>query len=143
QSLRMVTLALALLASTPLHARNEPLRADSSQRATKSTTVVRYIAAAATALQINNGREVTGAVYIYDRDSLSLIAQVPISDLAGAYNPGTAIVSPDGRTLYVAVKRARNAIAVVDVPSATLKTMIPIPAESSSIVWAHGAGDVS
>jgi hypothetical protein len=43
----------------------------------------------------------------------------------------------------VAVKRQQNAIAVIDIPSATLSTQIPLSAEISSMVWATGSGGVS
>jgi DNA-binding beta-propeller fold protein YncE len=105
--------------------------------------VVHYVIAAITDGTMNNGREASGTINIYNRETLELSAQIPLSDMAGPFDPGTAVVSPDGETLYIAVKRARSGIAVIDIPSATLKSVIPIDANSTSLVWAEGSGGVS
>jgi uncharacterized protein (TIGR03437 family) len=108
-----------------------------------SSPVVRYVAVAATSRSIDTlGGGVPGALYIYDRDTLALLGQVPVSDLSGPYNPSTAITSPDGGTIYVAVKGPSNELVVVDAPSAAEKARIPLPREVSSLTWATGAGGV-
>jgi len=96
----------------------------------------RHIAATPDGKELLVAAELAGEVYIINRSNFAVAAKIEFSLAGRGATVADLLLTRDGRTAYVLLGRAAQ-VAVVDVPTRSIKSYIPVGERSANIAIRH------